>query len=67
MAGRFVGMFKRSVFPYKTVTKLRMVMRMQPLNPWPRPIIGTIHAKSTAYAYSSTGLESCHESHQGGL
>ncbi len=24
------------------------------LNPWPRPIIGTIHAKSTVLAYSST-------------
>ena len=26
-----------------------------------------IYAKSTVLAYSSTGLESCHESHQGGL
>ena len=31
---RFVGMWKRSVFPYKTFTKWRMVMRMQPLNLW---------------------------------
>ena len=33
MAGRFVGMWKRSVFLYKTFTKWRMVMRIQPLNP----------------------------------
>ena len=27
-------MWKRSVFPYKTVTKWRMVKGIQPLNPW---------------------------------
>jgi hypothetical protein len=36
---------------------------IKPLNPWPRPIIGAILAKSTVKAYSSTGWESCHESH----
>ena len=33
-AGRFVRMCKQSVFPYKTLTKWRMAMRMQPLNLW---------------------------------